>query len=143
MALAVWTGMLLTPLFFAGVALATPARPEMRAPELAAMFLWMAAAVAGLGIVMSRVLPRRIGPRGEGASREATAFVRLLAAWAILEGAALFPLVAYLITGNPLLFLVAACAIAAHVSLFPGEQRWASLAAQPLPSGGPKGRMVR
>jgi hypothetical protein len=107
------------------------------------MFLWMAAAVAGLGIVMSRVLPRRIGPRGEAASRGATALARLLVAWAILEGAALFPLVAFLITGDARLFLVAAAVLAAHVSLFPTEGLWANLAAQPLPSQGGKGRMVR
>jgi len=141
-AVGVWAGMLLTPLLFAGVALARPPRPEIRSPELAGMFLWMAAAVAGLGIAMSRILPRHIGPRGDGASRDARAFARFLVAWAILEGAALFPLVAYLITGDPLLFLVALAAVAAHVSLFPTEERWRSLAAQPLPSQGGKGRMV-
>ncbi len=142
-AVAVWAGMLLTPLFFAGVTLAIRPRPDMRAPELGGMFLWMATAVAGLGIVMSRVLPPRIGPRGQGASRDATAFVRLLVAWAILEGAALFPLVAFLITGEALLFVAVAGVVAAHVSLFPGPDRWRSLAAQPLPSHGGDGRKVR
>ena len=98
---------------------------------------------AGLGIVLSRVLPRRVGPRGGGVSRATTAFSRLLVAWAILEGAAMFPLVAYLVTGDPFLFLLVAVVIAANASLFPSEARWASLAAQPLPSAAGKGRMVR
>jgi len=142
-AVAVWAGMLVTPLLFALVTLARPPSPDIRSPELSGMFLWMAAAVAGLGIVMSRALPRRIGPRGDGASRNTMALARLLVAWGILEGAALFPLVAYLVTGSPLLFLVALAVLAAHLSLFPTEERWASLAAQPLPSRGGKGRMVR
>ena len=76
-------------------------------------------------------------------SRATTAFSRLLVAWAILEGAAMFPLVAYLVTGDPFLFLLVAVVIAANASLFPSEARWASLAAQPLPSAAGKGRMVR
>jgi len=139
----VWAGMLATPLLFAGLTVGRPPRPEIRAPELGGLFLWVAAAVAVLGVLTSRALPRFIGPRGEATSRNAVALARLLVAWAILEGAALFPLVAYLITGDRLLFLVAAVAVAAHASLFPTEARWASLAAQPLPSRGGKGRMVR
>jgi len=141
-AVAVWVGILLTTLLFAGVTLGKPARTELRSPELAGLFLWVAGVVGCLGIVMSRVLPRRIGPRAETASRGATALARLLVAWAILEGAALFPLVAFLITGEALLFLVAAAVLAAHVSLFPTEGRWATLAAQPLPSRGGKGSLV-
>jgi len=142
-AVALWGGILLTTLLFAWVTWGKPARSELRSPELAGAFLWMAAAVGGAGIVTSRVLPRRIGPRGEVASRGGTALARLLVAWAILEGAALFPLVAFRITGEVLLFLVAAAVLAAHVSLFPSQGLWATLAAQPLPSRGGKGSPVR
>jgi len=139
----VWAGMLATPLFFAILAVGRPPRPEIQMPEFGRVFVWIALAVAALAIVTSRALPRFVGPRGEAAPRGALAFARLLIAWAVLEGAALFPLVCYLITGDGLLFLATAAALFAHVSLFPTEGRWANLAAQPLPSGGGKGRMVR
>jgi hypothetical protein len=137
----VWLSMLLAPVLFAGATAAAPSRPEM--PQLEGLFRWLAAAVAGLGIVMSRVVPPRIGPRGPGVSREATAFTRLVLAWAILEGAALFPMAARLVTGDPWLFLVLAVVLVALASVYPGERLWASLASQPLPSSGRSGPMVR
>jgi hypothetical protein len=63
-------------------------------------------------------------------------------AWAILEGAALFPLVALLVTGSPFLFALTAVALAALVALFPSEARWASHAVQPIEGDG-RNRMVR
>jgi hypothetical protein len=70
------------------------------------------------------------------------AFTRLVVAWGILEGAALFPLVAKLVTGDPLLYALSAGALAAQLSLFPSEARWKRFAVQPLASGGP-GQRVR
>ena len=140
-ALAVWGAMLATPVLFAGVTVATGPPHGMRSPELAGMFLWMSAAVVGLGVALSRLLPPRIRQHDHG-SRDAVAFTRLVVAWAILEGAAMFPLVAELVTGDPFLYLLSAVAMAAQVSLFPSEARWAAYAVQPLPSGG-SGRMVR
>jgi hypothetical protein len=139
-AVAVWMGVAATPLFFAAVTVAVAPPPEMRSPELAGMFLWMAAAVVGLGIVLSRVLPLRIGARGQGA-RDPVAFTRLTVGWAILEGAALFPLVAQLVTGDPFQFLLTGVALAALVGLYPSEARWASHAVQPIEA--PRNRLVR
>ena len=140
-AIAAWAGALVTPLFFAAVSVAAAPPPQMRSPELAGLFVWMAAAVVGLGIALSRLLPPRIRARAE-ASRDAAAFTRLVVAWGILEGAAIFPLVAHLVTGDPFLFLLTAVALAALVSLFPSPDRWASHAVLPIPSGGPD-RLVR
>jgi hypothetical protein len=114
----------------------------MRTPELAGLFLWMSAAVVGLGIVLSRLLPPRIGRRDQGL-REEVALTRLVVAWAILEGAAMFPLVAELVTGDRILYLLSAAAVAAQVSLFPSEARWKGFAVQPLPSRGAARRMQR
>jgi hypothetical protein len=128
-AVVVWASMLVTPLFFAAVTVAVAPPREMRTPELSGMFFWLAAAVVGLGIAMSRLLPPRIRQRDSG-SRDAVTFTRLAVAWAILEGAALFP------------FALTAVALAALVALFPSETRWARHAVQPIASGGPN-RMVR
>jgi hypothetical protein len=140
-AVVVWASMLVTPLFFAAVTVAVAPPREMRTPELSGMFFWLAAAVVGLGIAMSRLLPPRIRQRDSG-SRDTVTFTRLAVAWAILEGAALFPLVAQLVTGDLFLFALTAVALAALVTLFPSETRWARHAVQPIASGGPN-RMVR
>jgi hypothetical protein len=134
-AVAVWAATFATPLLLAAVALGAGLRPE--APQLRAVFLFLASAVAGLGILMARALPPRIGAR-PGAPA-ATAFVRSLAAWAILEGAALFPVVAFLVTGDAWLLLVAGAVLAVHASLFPGENRWRALGGPADGAGAPAG----
>jgi hypothetical protein len=145
----VWAATFASPVVLAAVALVARVPPEM--PQLGPVLLFLAGAVAGLGILMSRALPPRIGGR-PGAAPEATALARSVAAYAILEGAALFPTVAYLVTGDGWLFLVVGVVLAAHASLFPGEARWRALGARAggaAPGrGGPAGgrepdRMVR
>jgi hypothetical protein len=139
-AIVVWTGMMVGPILFALVTLAADPRAELRQPELRGLFLWMSAGVVGLGTVLSRVLPPRVGPRGGGASRDALALTRLVLAWAIGEGAVLFPLVARLVTGDGRLLALFAVALASLAALYPSEQRWASHSVQPLPSrGGSRG----
>jgi hypothetical protein len=140
-AVVAWGALLATPVLFAGVTVASAPPQGMRSPELAGMFLWMSAAVVGLGVALSRLLPPRIREHDQG-PRDAVAFTRLVVAWGILEGAALFPLVAELVTGDPLLYALSAGAMAAQLSLFPSEARWKRFAVQPLASGGP-GQRVR
>jgi hypothetical protein len=134
-AAALWAGMVATPVLFAAVTFTAAPPRDMRSPELSGLFFWMAAAVVGLGVVLSRLLPPRIRQR-ESAGRDAAAFTRLVVAWAILEGASMFPLVAHLVTGDPFLYFLFAVALAALVPLYPSEARWRSLAVEPLPSGG-------
>ena len=141
-ALAVWGAMLATPVLFAGVTVAAAPPHGMRSPELAGMFLWMSAAVVGLGVALSHLLPRRIRQHEHG-SRDAVAFTRLVLAWALLEGAAMFPLVAELVTGDRLLYLLCAAAVVAQLSLFPSEARWKGFAVQPLVSNGAARRTPR
>jgi drug/metabolite transporter (DMT)-like permease len=139
-AVAVWAGIVATPVLFAGVTMAVAPPPAMRSPELSGLFLWMAVAVAGLGVAIARVLPPRIRPREQG-SRDAVAFTRLVVAWAILEGASMFALVAKLVTADPLLLVPWAIALVALVALYPSETRWKGNSVQPLQSN--PGRMVR
>jgi hypothetical protein len=140
-AVVAWGATLLTPLFFAAVTVAVAPPPQLRSPELAGLFFWMAAAVVGLGVVLSRTLPPRLAARSAG-SPDGVAFLRLVSAWGILEGAAMFPLVAHLVTGDPFLFLLTAVALAAVATLFPSPERWAGYAVRPLASGGTN-RLVR
>ncbi len=130
----VWGGMAATPILFAGVtAVAAPPR-DMRSPEMSGLFLWMSAAMVGIGLAMARLLPPRIRARHQG-SREAVAFVRLAVAWAVLEGAAMFPLVAELVTGSPLLYLPAAVALGALATLYPSPSRWSAAGLTPPGEG--------
>jgi len=140
-AVVVWGAMVASPVLFAAMTLVVVAPRDLRSPELSGLFFWMAGAVVGIGVALSRLLPLRILPRDQR-PRDTLAFTRLVVAWAILEGAAMFPLVAELVTGDPFLYLLCAVAVAAQVSLFPSQERWAAYAVQPLPSGG-SGRMVR
>ncbi len=132
-ALAAWGGAVATPLLFAGVTAAVAPGRDLQAPGLAGLFLWMSAAVVGIGIALARFLPPRIRARHQG-SGSAVAFVRLLVAWAVLEGAAMFPLVAELATGSPWLYLPSGVAILALLAEFPSEERWSGQSA--LPPGG-------
>ena len=140
-AVLVWGAIVSTPVLFAGVALVAAPPGGMRSPELSGMFRFMAAAVVGLGLVLARVLPPRIRTRAQG-SRDTVAFTRLLVAWAILEGAAMFPLVAEMVTGDRLLLAICAVPLLALVALFPTDRRWRENAVQPFPSG-PSGRTDR
>jgi hypothetical protein len=111
-AVLVWGAMLVVPFFF--MALADVAR-------------WGddGAGATSLHIVLSRALPARLGPFRAG--REATAFARLLVAWTLCEAAALFPLVAWIVTGDPRLIGVFGVDLLALVLLFPSVHRWESL----------------
>jgi hypothetical protein len=140
-AVLVWGAILSTPVLFAGVTLVAAPPGGMRSPELSGMFRFMAAAVVGLGLVLARVLPPRIRARSQG-SRDTVTFTRLLVAWAILEGAAMFPLVAQMVTGDGLLLAISAVPLAALVALFPTEARWRGNAVQPIDSG-PRARTDR
>ena len=140
-AVLVWLSMLLAPVVFAAVTQGVSARPE--APQLAGLFRWMAAAVAGLGILVSRLVPPRFGPRGAAAAGEAAALFRMAVAWAVLEGAALFVGVALLVTGDPWLWLVLAVVLAALTATRPGARRWASPTSPPLPGPGGHGPAER
>jgi hypothetical protein len=122
-ALTAWAAMLVLPFLFLGVAAGVRwGRAEAGQVEL---LFWLTVAVSAFDIALSRLLPPRIGPLRAG--REATAVARLLVAWALCEAAALFPLVTWIITGDPRLLGVFAVDMLALVTLYPSEARWVSL----------------
>lgn len=127
----VWAGMLVGALL---LALATAAAPRPEAPSEAEkdLLLWMTAGLVGVGVVLSRAVPRLASSRGAGGG----AFGRLVVAWAIGEGAAIFPLVTRVVTGDPRLLLLFAVALASLATLYPTEDRWAAHGA---PGGGAGG----
>jgi hypothetical protein len=122
-----WGSMLVVPFFF--LALAETARWGGDHSEATWALFWTTVVVSALHLGLSRALPPRLGPFRAGL--EATVLVRLLVAWALCEAAALFPLVAWIITGDPRLIGVFAVDLLALVLLFPSDHRWMALAPPP------------
>jgi hypothetical protein len=139
-AVLVWAAMLTLLLLFLVLVLALPA-PRLTAPPRN-VFFWLAVATSALGVTLSRVLPRRIGPPQAG-GRPALAFTRCILAWALCEGVAIFPLVAYLLEQDGRLLGVFAVDVIALVTCYPSEDRWSELAALEGGAPAPPKRMVR
>ena len=135
-ATAVWGSMVAVPFFF--LAVAATARWGVARPETAALLFWLTVAVSVLNLALSRLLPPRLGPFRAGA--EATAFTRLLLGWALCEAAALFPLVAWIVSGDARLIGVFGVDVLALVLLFPSDQRWARLRPAHVPSAARRSR---
>ena len=119
----VWGSMLVLPFFF--LALADSARWGAVVPSTTTILFWLAVGISALNLTLSRTLPPRLGPLRAG--REATAFTRLVVAWALCESAALFPLVTWIVSGDPRLIGVFVVDLLALVLLYPSDHRWESL----------------
>jgi hypothetical protein len=127
----VWLTLLVVPFAFLAVVLGLPrARPG---PELVPVFFWISIVASVLGVALSRWLPPRLA--AERAGPDATAFLRLIVAWALCEGAAVLPLVAFVITGDTRLVGVFALDMLALVLLFPSDARWDSVRPAPPDPG--------
>ncbi len=126
----VWGSALVLPLAFLAVAATRrgPGAIPVAAPPL---LLWSAIAASFAAIALAHALPPRLGPSRAG--REATVLTRLAVAWALCEGAALFPAVAWMVTGDARLLGVFGVDLLAIVTLFPSERRLAAL----VPGDGP------
>ncbi|HVH04414.1 MAG TPA: hypothetical protein VNE71_00265 [Myxococcota bacterium] len=121
-----WAALLVVPLAFLGVALTL----HRGAPstEHRTLFLWLAVAASAFNVALSRVLPPRLDS-ARGSGREAATLTRFLVGWSLCEAAALFPLVAYLVTRDVRLVVVLALDVIALVFLYPSDRRWNRLAA--------------
>jgi hypothetical protein len=121
---AVWASMVAMPILFLGVVLALkrPSHEVDAAPQELLAFL--ATATSVVGILLARVLPKRIPMRQGGGSAPMTALLRFVVAWSLLEAVAVFPLIAYLVTHDQRLLGVFALDVLALVLYFPSRSRW-------------------
>jgi hypothetical protein len=122
-----WGSMLLVPLFFLALA-GTMRWPHPHVASAEALF-WATVVSSAVEVGLSRVLPPRLRLRQLGP--EATAFTRLLVAWALCEAAAFFPVVAWIVTDDPRLIAVCILGLLALALLYPGDRRWARLSPRP------------
>jgi len=123
-AIFLWAAMLVVPPAFLGVALT--AATEHRAPALAGPILAVAVLASAANVILAWTLPPRLGPP-RAHDREAVAFTRVLLSLALCEAAALAPVVALMITGDPTLLALLAAGLAAVASLYPSTRRWHAL----------------
>jgi hypothetical protein len=135
-ATAVWSAMLVVPFFF--MAVADTARWGAARPGTTTLLFWLTVGVSALNLTLAHLLPPRLGPFHAGP--EATAFTRLLIGWGLCEAAALFPLVAWIVSGDPRLIGVFAADLLALLLLFPSDHRWASLRPAHPPTAARRGR---
>ncbi|BDG03308.1 hypothetical protein [Anaeromyxobacter oryzae] len=133
-ALVVWSALIVLPLAFLVVVLAVGG-VDRASPAVAPLFFWIAIGASVLDLALAWLLAPRVGAKASS-DPEAVAFTRLLFAWALAEAAAIFPLVAYLLTDDARLIGIFGVDLLALVLLFPSDQRWESM----RPAGAEDGR---
>lgn len=115
--------------------------------RLVPVMLPVAAGLAVVNVALSWLWAVRMRPAvPKGAAPpapEALALTRLIVASALCEGAALFAIVAFLTTQDPVMLLPLALSFAALVAHFPGARHWARLVGGPAASAPPPNRMIR
>ncbi len=126
-----WAALLVVPIAFLGVAVTLENHPPYT--EHGALLLGIAVVASAFNVALSRVLPPRLEAIRRG-GRDVVTLTRFLVGWALCEAAALFPLVAYLVSHDPRLVVVLALDMAALVLLYPSDRRWNRLA--PAAPGG-------
>ena len=139
-ALFVWASMVVMLFLFLGVVVTLSTPPAFSlSPDLV---LAVAIATSVVGIAASRILPRRISPRVGGGRGEITALTRLILGWSLCEGAAIFPLVAYVMTRDWRLLPVFFADVGALVAYCPTRARWERLSRTTVAPAA-RSRMVR
>lgn len=134
-ALLVWIAALVLPAAFLPVVWRDAGGGPAR---LADLLLLLAAVASALAVALARFLAPRLG--GASGNPEAVAFTRLLVAWALCEAAAIFPLVAYVVTADGRLLLIFAVDLLALALLWPSDRRFQRL--RPAPGGAAAPRVV-
>jgi hypothetical protein len=121
LALVIWGAMMLVPLLFLAVADAVRWPSPLGADT--GLLFGVTLAASALFISLAHLLPPSLPSSSAGPG--ATVLVRMLVGWALCEAAALFPLMAWIVTGDQRLLGVCAVDLAALLTLFPREARWA------------------
>ncbi len=129
----IWLALVATPFLFAAVAFAVARRAA--APSLVSPLFWLAVAASAVNVILSRVLPPRLGPAVAN-DGDAVAFTRVLVSFALCDAAAIAPLVAFMVTRDPRLLGIVVLDVLALVLLYPSDPRWDRLT--PAGAGAPR-----
>jgi hypothetical protein len=126
----IWGALLAGQVAFLLVALF--AQPGMRPadPGFARTLLLLLASFAAVLVLLSRLLPPRL-PRQAGVSPDQHALSRNIVACAFCEGAGLFSIVIFLVTGSPAALAILVLPLAGLVSCWPSDARWEALGGTP------------
>lgn len=114
----IWTALLMGQLIFSGVALVIPHHPAQ--PDLAQVLVPIAYGLliinGSLAFTLPSLLRRRAGGQPLSAEREQTLMIMPLA---MIEGAALFAIVGYLLTGDTTVLGAFAISLLLYLTCFP------------------------
>jgi len=140
----IWAALLFGLVAFAAVA--SFVGPGFRSPDAPPIPLLaeLSLGFAFVALTASRIVPRLLKP-APGIPPESFALTRNVVAMALCEGAALFALVVWMLTGREWAVVAAAMGFAGVISCYPGDARWRSLLPADPSRGGTGGpsRMVR
>jgi hypothetical protein len=120
-------------------------------PPDAALARVMLPVAGGLTVVTTAIswlwavrMTPRVPPGATPHTPEQLAVTRLIAASAVCEGAALFAIVAFLVTREAATLVPWAVSFGSLLAHFPGERHWARLVAAPPAAAAPRpNRMIR
>ena len=126
----IWAALLFAQVAF--LVVASFVRPGMRPvdPGLTRLLLVVQASLAVIAVALSRLLPARIR-RLPGVLDDPLALSRNIKACALCEGAGLFSIVVFLLTGSPVALAVLLLPLGGLVACYPSEARWAALGGRP------------
>jgi hypothetical protein len=88
-------------------------------------------------------LTPKLPPGATPHTPEQLAVTRLIVASAVCEGAALFAIVGFLVTGAPVMLGPWALSFGSLVAHFPGDRHWARLVGTPAAAAPRPNRMIR
>jgi hypothetical protein len=134
--LVIWAVLLGGCLSFLAVASYMRSAGMVRPSDLPELLAWIALGFGVLLVALSFTVPGQLRPLA-GATPEVLARSRLIVAWALREGAALFGMVVWLLSGDAKALAAFAIGFAALAATPPTEDRWRGTVEA---SGGSPGR---
>ena len=126
-------------LIFLVVATFVVASTRTADPRLTNVLAAAVSALAVVEVVLSRFVPRALR-KHEGDSADQHALRRNITAAALCEGPGLFAVVAWMITGSPLVLPALVISVVGLVACFPSDARWEALGGSAWPGASPDRR---
>lgn len=99
-------------------------------PALTRVLLLVLAPLAVVNVALSRLLAPRV-QGAPGASPDERALARNIVACALCEGAGLFAIVVFMLSGSPVALAILLLALAGLLACWPGDARWEALGGSP------------
>ena len=123
-----WWALVAGIVVFAPVMASLASRGLHLEPAFADLARWLTLAVSAVDLLLSRTLALRPSP---GAAPEALALARTLGAAALNEGAALFSVLVWTLSGSAIALVALLVSLLGLALAFPSQARWRRLRSAP------------